>query len=119
MRGYRGRRVRNALDGKLPRLTDNERIYLNVSYADRQFARACRCGFDRACRCGFDRERKLWFTGACNDELGALVELYGVDDEHTSDDAKRLMRMALDTSDRDELMAKVLDWYEKRGIRGE
>ena len=63
--------------------------------------------------------RKLWFTGACNDELGALVELYGVDEEHTSDDAKRLMRMALDTSDRDELMAKVLDWYEKRGIRGE
>lgn len=111
MRGYRGRRVRNALDGKLPRLTDNERIYLNVSYADRQFARACRCGFDR--------ERKLWFTDACNDELGALVELYGVDEEHTSDDAKRLMRMALDTSDRDELMAKVLDWYEKRGIRGE
>lgn len=111
MRGYRGRRVRNALDGKLPRLTDNERIYLNVSYADRQFARACRCGFDR--------ERKLWFMGACNDELGALVELYGVDEEHTSDDAKRLMRMALDTSDRDELMAKVLDWYEKRGIRGE
>jgi hypothetical protein len=47
------------------------------------------------------------------------VELYGVDEEHTSDDAKRLMRMALDTSDRDELMAKVLDWYEKRGIRGE
>ena len=42
--------------------------------------------------------------------------LYGVDEEHTSDDARELMRIALETSDRDELLAKLLDWYEDRGV---
>lgn len=96
------------LESPLPRLTDNERIYLNVTYDNRQFARMCHCGFDR--------ERKLWFTGAYNGWLYALVKLYGVDEEHTSDDAKALMRMALETPDRDELMDKILGWYEERGV---
>lgn len=26
------------------------------------------------------------------------------------------MRMALDTPDRDELLGKILDWYEERGV---
>lgn len=108
MRGYRRRYVEKLIESPLPRLTDNERIYLNVDYTSRQFARMCHCGFDR--------ERKLWFTGAYNGWLDALVELYGVDEEHTSEDAKALMRMALDTPDRDELLGKILDWYEERGV---
>lgn len=84
MRGYRRRYVEKLIESPLPRLTDNERIYLNVDYASRQFARMCHCGFDR--------EKKLWFTGAYNGWLDALVELYGVDEEHTSEDAKALMR---------------------------
>lgn len=102
------RYVRRLIESPLPKLTDNEWIYLNVTYADRQFARVCHCGFDP--------ERKLWFTGAYNGWLDALVEIYGVDEEHTSDDAKQLMRMALDTPDRDELLTKILDWYEARGV---
>lgn len=108
MRGYRSRYVKKMIECPLPELTDNERIYLNVTYRDKQFARACRCGFDR--------ERKLWFTGSYNSWLDALVELYGVDEEHTSSDAMRLLRMALDTPDRDELLAKILDWYKTRGV---
>lgn len=105
MRGYRSRYVKKMIESPFPELTDNERIYLNVTYRDKQFARACHCGFDR--------ERKLWFTGAYNSNL------YGVDEEHTSEDAMQLMRMALDTTDRDELLTKILDWYEARGIEVE
>lgn len=111
MRGYRSRYVKKMIECPLPELTDNERIYLNVTYRDKQFARACHCGFDR--------ERKLWFTGAYNSNLYGLVRLCGVDEEHTSEDAKALMRMALDTTDRDELLTKILDWYEARGIEVE
>lgn len=108
MRGYRGRYFKKKFESPLPELTDNERIYLKVSYTDRYFARTCHCGFDR--------EKKLWFTGAYNGWLDALIELYGVDEENTSDDAKELMQMALDTPDRDELLTKLLDWYEARGV---
>lgn len=108
MRNYRGKYFRKMLESPLPKLTENERIYLNVPYI-------C-SGFARECHCGFDREKKLWFTGAYNSWLDALVELYGVDEEHTSSDAMRLLRMALDTPDRDELLAKILDWYKARSI---
>lgn len=102
------RYLKRKIDCPLPRLTDNEKIYLKVPYARR--------GFAKMCHCGFDREKKLWFTGAYNGWLDALVDLYGVDEEHTSDDARELMRIALETSDRDELLAKLLDWYEDRGV---
>ena len=105
MRNYRDKYLRKMLENPLPKLTDNERIYLNMTYADRQLARSFHCGFDR--------ERKLWFTGAYNAYLGVLVELFGVDEEHTSDDAMQLMHMALDTPDRNELLKKILDWHEK------
>lgn len=108
MRGYRKKYIKKMLEYPFPKLTDNERIYLNVTYTDRQFARICHCGFDR--------ERKLWFTGAYNSNLYGLVRLYGVDEEHTSNDAKQLLQMALDTPDRDELLTKILDWYEERGV---
>lgn len=105
---FRTRYLRKMLESPLPRMTDNERIYLNVAYMDRRFARDCHCGFDR--------ERKLWFTGAYNSNLYYLVKLYGVDEEHTSADAMELLRLALETKDRGELLRKILDWYEARGV---
>lgn len=67
----------------LPPLTEDERIYLNVPYMAR--------GFAKASNCGFDSQKKLWFTGSHNANLERLIELYGVNDEATSDKAKSLL----------------------------
>lgn len=66
---------------------EDERIYLNVPYMARDFAKYSHCGFDP--------ERKLWFTGSLNRNLYDLVELYGVN-EATSEKAKALMKAKLD-----------------------
>ena len=67
------------LEDPLPKLPEDERIYLNVPYMARDFAKYSHCGFDP--------ERKLWFTGSLNRNLYDLVELYGVN-EATSEKAK-------------------------------
>ena len=54
----------------LPLLQEDERIYLNVPFAAKDFAHACSCGFDT--------NKKLWFTGVCNLFLKELVEMYGI-----------------------------------------
>lgn len=46
------------LEDPLPKLPEDERIYLNVPYMARDFAKYSHCGFDP--------ERKLWFTGSLN-----------------------------------------------------
>ena len=71
------------LEDPLPKLPEDERIYLNVPYMARDFAKYSHCGFDP--------ERKLWFTGSLNRNLYDLVELYGVN-EATSEKAKALMK---------------------------
>ena len=68
------------LEDPLPKLPEDERIYLNVPYMARDFAKYSHCGFDP--------ERKLWFTGLLNRNLYDLVELYGVN-EATSEKASR------------------------------
>ena len=70
------------LEDPLPKLPEDERIYLNVPYMARDFAKYSHCGFDP--------ERKLWFTGSLNRNLYDLVELYGVN-EATSEKAKALV----------------------------
>lgn len=60
------------LEDPLPKLPEDERIYLNVPYMARDFAKYSHCGFDP--------ERKLWFTGSLNRNLYDLVELYGVNE---------------------------------------
>ena len=70
----------------LPPLPEDERIYLNVPYMARDFARYSHCGFDP--------ERKLWFTGSLNRNLYSLVDLYGVN-EATSEKAMGLMKAKL------------------------
>ena len=71
----------------LPPLPEDERIYLNVPYMARDFAQYSHCGFDP--------DRKLWFTGSLNRNLGTLVHLYGVN-EATSEKAMGLMKAKLD-----------------------
>lgn len=58
------------IEDPLPPLPEDERIYLNVPYMARDFARYSHCGFDP--------DRKLWFTGCMNANLYFLVDLYGV-----------------------------------------
>lgn len=58
------------LENRLPRLEEDERIYLNVDYIAG--------GFAKYAHCGFDKDKKLWFTGSLNANLQALIELYGI-----------------------------------------
>ena len=58
-------------------------------------------------------EKKLWFTGAYNFNLRGLVEMYEVD-ESTSDNARCLLGIALETVDRDELMVKIQKYYDDK-----
>lgn len=67
----------------LPLLPEDERLYLNVPYANR--------GFARACHCGFDSTRKLWFTGCKNTFIDELIEVYGLNEEATTEKAKQLL----------------------------
>lgn len=70
----------------LPPLNEEERVYLNVPYMAR--------GFARACHCQFDSERKLWFTGLHNKHLLELIEMYGIN-EHTSPNSTQLVKTQL------------------------
>ena len=71
------------MEDPLPPLPEDERIYLNVPYMARDFAKYSHCGFDP--------ERKLWFTGCLNANLRSLIHLYGVN-EATSEKAMQLLR---------------------------
>ena len=62
--------IKKVLENRLPRLEEDERIYLNVDYIAR--------GFAKYAHCGFDKDKKLWFTGSHNSNLQALIELYGI-----------------------------------------
>ncbi len=73
-----------------PTFTKDERIYLNVTYATRSYAKYSHCGFDA--------DKKLWFTGCLNANLYFLVDLYGVN-KATSEKALALMKAKLDEFD--------------------
>lgn len=97
------------LEDPLPKLPEDERIYLNVPYMARDFAKYSHCGFDS--------ERKLWFTGSLNRNLYDLVELYGVN-EATSEKAKALMKALAgrgrgsDTENKRGLKSPLLFWVQ-------
>lgn len=74
------------MENPLPPLPEDERIYLNVPYMAREFAKYSHCGFDR--------ERKLWFAGCRNANLRDLVYFYEVN-EATSEKARKLLKEAL------------------------
>ncbi len=84
---YNKKYIEKKINDPLPPLPEDERIYLNVPYMARDFARYSHCGFDP--------EKKLWFTGSLNRNLCALVELYGVN-EATTEKAKRLLKEKLE-----------------------
>ena len=76
--------LKKLLQDPLPRLAEDERIYLNVPFNRRQFAKISNCGFDS--------ERKLWFTGIYNRNLDSLIELYGINEEATSETAIQMVK---------------------------
>ena len=82
---YNRKYVTEMIEDPLPPLPEDERIYLNVPYMARDFAKYSHCGFDP--------EKKLWFTGSLNSNLYYLVSLYGVN-EATSEKAKQLLKEA-------------------------
>ena len=70
-------------ENPLPKLQEDERIYLNVHFKAR--------GFARVSNCGFDPDKKLWFTGVHNTFIRELVDLYGIN-EATSEKALRMLK---------------------------
>ena len=62
--------LKKILEDPLPPLQEDERIYLNVPFKAK--------GFARCCNCGFDSRKKLWFTGVHNTFLKELIDLYGI-----------------------------------------
>ena len=84
---YNRKYLEKKLKNPLPPLPEDERIYLDVTYMSR--------GFAKYSNCGFDPEKKLWFTGCKNANLHALVKMYGVNSA-TSDKAMKLLREAED-----------------------
>lgn len=80
---YNKKYIAKKIDDPLPPLPEDERIYFNVPYMARDFAKYSHCGFDP--------EKKLWFTGSLNANLYALVRLYGVN-EATSEKAMQLLK---------------------------
>ena len=84
---YKAKYWKKKMENPLPPLPDDERIYLNVPYMARDYAKYSHCGFDS--------DRKLWFTGCLNANLYFLVDLYGVN-EVTSEKALALMKAKLD-----------------------
>lgn len=74
------------IENPLPLLPEDERIYLNVEYKEREFAKYCHCRFDA--------EKKLWFTGCLNSNLDSLIDLYSIN-ENTSEKAIELLNVSL------------------------
>lgn len=92
---YNKKYIAKKIDEPLPPLPEDERIYFNVPYMARDFAKYSHCGFDP--------KKKLWFTGSLNANLYALVRLYGVN-EATSEKAMQLLREKLgDITNQDEI----------------
>ena len=84
---YSKKYTEKIINDPLPPLPEDERIYLNVQYNKK--------GFAKIANCGFDAERKLWFTGSRNTYIKALVDLYGIN-ESTSKKALQLLKERLE-----------------------
>lgn len=76
---YNTKYIEKCSTDPLPVLLEEDRIYLNVPYNAR--------GFAKLSNCGFDSTKKLWFTGKHNANLETLIRLYGIN-EATSEKAK-------------------------------
>jgi len=75
--------VETVLENMLPPVPENERVYLNVPYKNR--------GFAKAANCGFDAKKKLWFAEQHNSFLDQLIKMYGIN-EATSEHALNLLK---------------------------
>lgn len=82
--------MQKILNDPLPQLPEDERIYLNVQYNNRSFAKITNCRFDG--------ERKLWFTGPRNSYIESLIKVYGIN-EATSEKAIQLLNEKTEDND--------------------
>ena len=80
---YNKKYIEKILNDPLPPLEDDEKIYLNVPYMGKGFAKCTNCEYDNV--------KKLWFTGCYNANLESLVNIYGVN-EITSENARKLLQ---------------------------
>ena len=80
---YNKKYIKQIIENPLPPLPEDERIYFNVPYMARDFAKCAHCSFDK--------DKKLWFTGCLNTYLRSLVRLYGINDA-TSEKARQLLQ---------------------------
>ena len=87
---YNKKYMQKLSNDPLPPLPEDERIYLNVQYNNRSFARITNCGFDG--------ERKLWFTGPRNSFIESLIKVYGIN-EATSEKAIQLLNEKTEDTD--------------------
>ena len=87
---YNKKYIDKLINNPLAPLPENERIYLNVPYMAR--------GFARHSHCGFDSKRKLWFTGPNNSNLFILIKLYGVN-EATTEKATQILSEKISNAD--------------------
>ena len=101
---YNKKYLAKKIDDPLPPLPEDERIYFNVPYMARDFAKYSHCGFDP--------KKKLWFTGSLNANLYALVHLYGVNTT-TSEKAMQLLREKLG-----DITSQNLDDGENDSVEG-
>ena len=85
---YNKKYMKMAMENRLPRLSENERIYLNVPFGA--------IGFAKQLNCGFDPEKKLWFTGPLNTNIINIVNHFGVN-EITSERARELLNQKIDS----------------------
>ena len=90
-RRYNKNYLKKKYENNLPmlsKLPENERIYLNVQYKARGFAKYCHCRFDPG--------KKLWYTGLLNSDLYGLLLMYGINEEETSNEIKSLIKKKID-----------------------
>ena len=100
---YSQKYLKVMIQHKLNQLPEEDRIYLNVEYTDRWFARHCHCGFDT--------NKKIWFTGCKNTNIDLLIDCYGIHDI-TSDKARHSLKAELKDKHIKEEMRKQEE-YEK------
>lgn len=102
-RNYREKYLKKMFENPLPQMDEDNRIYFEVPYIDR--------GFAKSCHCRFDPDKKLWYTGCLNRWLTLLVDVYDVSDQ-TSPNARKMLETALECEDYSELEQKVREHYE-------
>lgn len=94
----RNERIETDADGMGDGLSKDARIYLEVPRIRRRSAMTLGCRFDE--------EEGLWYASAGNEEIARIVRKFPVS-RQTTCVARRALRLALSTPDRDSLLGML------------